>query len=56
MNSRFCWGGAITIRIATIPDIVETAVHCHPAGQFKSDIPKAVIPIAYLLAEGKYEL
>jgi hypothetical protein len=40
-------------RLAAIPGVADSVISVHPGGRYKDAVPKAVVPIAYLIAEGE---
>lgn len=40
-------------RLTAMPGVADTAISVHPGLSFEWTIPKAVVPIAYFIAEGE---
>ncbi|KAG8866689.1 hypothetical protein FRC20_007786 [Serendipita sp. 405] len=51
----YCWGGGIAVRLATRPKLVDSVIAVHPSGQFKDDMIKTQVPIAFFIAEEDHQ-
>jgi len=52
LDYRYCYGGSTCIRFASRPDLVNSAVICHPGAFTIEDIRKVKVPTSWACAEG----